>query len=158
MNITEHTPELCDLFRHDSRRQVREAALNAIAVMRDPNAVPTLMYALGDPSENTAQSALNALAKVADPHLDWHNVLQWWEENKTQFADSYRREEDTGTPVIDSLTRNLENGDKYQRADAVARLAKLKHPLAIPALTLATTDTEPIVFEPAIKALAALEE
>lgn len=147
---------IVSLIGEDPRPSVRAAALEALARIGTPEALDALIAELGREDPNSGSSVRGALAelgKQAVPRLEKCLVGQ----PAQRLADGCALAlADVGTPraaslIIDALRRGV-----VRPRAALAALAKLEDPSAVPTVLEHLADPDPFVRRAAIDAAAVL--
>ena len=150
-----HTPKLCRMLHEDESVEVRKAAPLALAALNDNQAMPCLIYALGDDSDAVADAVMQGLHKMTDERMTWENVLDWWGAHATEYVGNACSHSE-GVPVVDAMERMLESEKHYVRFAAVRRLSLLRHAATRPLLEKAAGDPHEKVRKAAAQALEQL--
>ncbi len=124
-------PFLSDLLLDDAALEVRQAAARALARLRDPSSLPTLIEALQD--------------------------NRWWYEREKEIEDLLNAILAFGAQAVPFLLQIVEHPERAVRRFAVILLGKLKDPRALPALEIALYDLHFEVGEAAAQALLGMD-
>jgi len=152
--MVQHTDKVCTILAGDSSVKVRKSAPLALAKLNDRRAVPCVIYALGDRSNDVAEAAMQALRRMLGEDFAWDRVVDWWQAHESEYQDAI--DHPGGMPVVSAMGKLMEDEKYYVRLVAVKRLALLAHPAARPLLERAAADPSEKVREAAEEALKRL--
>ncbi len=148
---------LAEALRGDEYSGVRWKAAEALGKIGTP-AVETLIEALEDPDDDVRWKAAIALGEIGDPRAVAPLIRVLRDPDHFVQSRAAQALGMIGAPAVDSLTRELGNGERDARWGVVLALEKIGDPRAVCALVKASSDPDREVSAGAVAAIDAMGE
>jgi HEAT repeat protein len=147
---------LLELIQSSEPAETRAAAIDALKGLRDPQAVPPLIRALGDPAEEVSRAAATALGRIGDARaveplcrVVENTAAPAWLRYDAVRALGVLKE----VRAVPTLLKALGDADAHLRKVTAQALGDIGDASAVPGLTQAAQDPEEAVREQAAEAL-----